>query len=68
MKFDFADKGEAINYCVTLASTMQRFTTEAEIPHLLRHRYIADDFDKTRVQEFAKILAMPEFSQMYLTS
>ncbi len=68
MKFDFADKGDAINYCVKLASAMQRFTTEEEISHLLRHFYIADVFDKERVKEFAKLLAMPEYSQMYLTS
>lgn len=49
IKFDFADKGSAINYCVTLSSKMQLFETETDVPHLLRHRYIADDFEKARV-------------------
>lgn len=68
IKFDFADKGSAINYCVTLSSKMQNFETETDVPHLLRHRYIADHFDKERIQEMAKLLAQPELSQMYLTS
>lgn len=68
IKFDFADKGSAINYCVSLSSTMQRFEKPEDVEHLLRHRYIADDFDKARVAEYAAHLAKPENTQIYLTS
>jgi hypothetical protein len=33
-----------------------------DIPHLLRHRYVADDFKKERVQEFASLMVQPEIS------
>ena len=36
------------------------FETEKDIPYLLRHRYIADDFDKARVTEMAGLMANPE--------
>jgi insulysin len=36
IKFDFADKGEAIRYCINLASRMQNFETPEDLPHLLR--------------------------------
>lgn len=68
MKFDFIDKGEAISYCIKLASTMQNFEKPEDIPHLIRQSYVADEFDKARVQEFAKLLAQPENTQIYLRS
>ena len=47
---------------------MQLFESEQDVPHLLRHRYIADDFDKKRVQEMATLIADPANTQIYLTS
>lgn len=68
IKFDFADKGSAINYCVSLASTMQKFEDEKDIPHLLRHRFVADHFDKERIKELASHFVRPENTLMFLTS
>jgi insulysin len=46
IKFDYADKGSAINYCVSITRKMPLFDKAETIPHILRHKYIADDFDK----------------------
>lgn len=50
IKFDFSDKGSAVNYCVSLACAMPRFESPEDIPHLLRHRYVADVFDTERTK------------------
>jgi insulysin len=50
IKFDFSDKGSAINYCMNLACTMPRFESPEDVPHLLRHRYVADVFDTERTK------------------
>jgi secreted Zn-dependent insulinase-like peptidase len=68
IKFDYLDKGSAINYCVSLSSTMQRFEKVEDLPHLLRHRYVADDFNKDRIQEMQTLIADPKNSQIYLRS
>jgi len=47
---------------------MQRFEKPEDIPHLLRHTYVADDFDKQRVQEMITEIANPANSAIYLRS
>jgi len=47
---------------------MKNFSKESDIPHLLRHRYIADDFDKERVKEMTKLIADPKNSLIFLAS
>lgn len=44
MNFEFSDKGNALNTCVSLAKNMQ-ILTEAEMPNILRNKYVADKFD-----------------------
>ena len=46
IRFDYADKGSAIDYCVKMTKYMQHFSTVEDIPQIIRHRYIADVFDK----------------------
>lgn len=57
-----------VDYVKYLASIMKKFTSEEDIPHLLRHRYIADKFDKPRVHQMTELIANPENSMMFLTS
>lgn len=47
---------------------MQRFEHPDDIPHLLRHRYIADIFDKERNQQMAVELGKPENTLVFVTS
>ena len=47
---------------------MQYFSSPDDIPHLLRHRYVADNFDKARITEIATLLSQPENTQIYLIS
>lgn len=68
LKFDFAEKTGVVDYVKSLASIMKKFTTEEDIPHLLRHQYIADVFDEDRIKQMTVALAVPENSMMFLTS
>jgi secreted Zn-dependent insulinase-like peptidase len=47
---------------------MPHFESEEDIPHLLRHRYVADHFDRERIKEMGAHLADPNRSIMFLTS
>jgi hypothetical protein len=40
-----------------MSKNMHDFEEAQDMPHLLRHRYVADDFDKERVKEIAKLIA-----------
>lgn len=47
---------------------MQKFEAEQDIPHLLRHRFVADEFVKKRIQEIATAFVKPSNTLMFLTS
>lgn len=44
--FDFLDKSAPMNYSSRLASKMQKFDSEESLPHLIKHTYIVEKFDK----------------------
>jgi insulysin len=48
IKFDFADKKNGLNYCISLASRMQKFEGES-LKDILRHVYITEEFDEARI-------------------
>ena len=51
-----------------MSKSMQRFEHPDDIPHLIRHRYIADVFDKERNQQMAVELGKPENTLVFITS
>jgi len=68
IRFDFSDRTAPMGYASSLAALMKNFSSPEDIPHLLRHRYIADDFDRERVQEMAKVIADPKNVLVFVTS
>lgn len=68
IRFDYADKGSAIDYCVKMTKYMQHFSTLEDIPQIIRHRYIADVFDKERVQQMAAEIANPANTLVFFAS
>jgi len=68
IKFDFADKGQALNNCVSLAGKLQRFEAAEDIPQLIRSSYCCDSFDKARTIEMGEHLADPANTLIFLTS
>ena len=67
MKFEFADKGNAINTCVKLAGKMQKFD-DSNIQNLLRSAYVADKFDEQKISQIADELCNPLNLNIYLRS
>lgn len=57
-----------MEYCKSLASVMKKFSQDEDVPHILRHCYIADTFDKARVQEMSGLMTDPKNTLMFLTS
>ena len=59
MRFEFLEKSNAVQYCVGLARKMPVFSSDEAMAQLIRHQYIAEDFDKERCAELAGLLADP---------
>jgi secreted Zn-dependent insulinase-like peptidase len=68
IKFDFSEKVGPMAYAQTLAALMKQFTTPEDIPHMLRQRYISDEFDKARVQELSEIMADHKNTLIFLST
>lgn len=49
MKFNFLDKGEAVNYCVSTTRTMQKFK-EDTVGEIIEHKYLAKEFKPDRLK------------------
>lgn len=60
MKFEFVEKGDPLQYAVGLTRKMPLFKNDEDMSHLIRCRYIADNFDKERTTELAGMLADPK--------
>ena len=60
MKFEFVEKGDPLQYAVSLTRKMPLFKTDDAMQHLIRSRYIADEFDQDRCAEFAGLLSDPK--------
>ena len=59
MSFRFAEKGSPIQYCVGLARSMPHFKTPDAMQHLIRSKYVADDYPGERLSELVETLADP---------
>jgi secreted Zn-dependent insulinase-like peptidase len=57
-----------MNYSSRLASKMQQFDTEETLPHLIRHSYIVENFDKELTQKMSELLTDPKNVNIYLRS
>lgn len=66
--FDFLDKSTPMNYSSRLASKMQKFDTAETLPHLIRHSYITEVFDKELTQRMSEMLTDPKNVNIYLRS
>jgi secreted Zn-dependent insulinase-like peptidase len=49
IEFDFLDKTRPLNYTSRLASKMQHFAEDVTLPHLIKHMYVVEEFDKERI-------------------
>lgn len=68
INFDFVDKSSPMNYTLKLASRMQLFETDDDLPHILRHAYVADELDHKRVQQMSELLCDPSRVNIYMRS
>lgn len=68
LEFDFLDKSKPLNYCIRLASKMQKFDTNETLAELIRHSYVVESLDKPRVQEMSDLLVNPKNLNIYLRS
>jgi secreted Zn-dependent insulinase-like peptidase len=58
MQFEFQDKSNAVNYCVSLASKMQ-ILDESNMDQILRSNYIVDEFSHEKLKNIGDILCDP---------
>jgi secreted Zn-dependent insulinase-like peptidase len=47
---------------------MKKFTSPEDIPNILKQKYVAEVFDKERIQEFTSLVANPDNCLIFLTS
>ena len=59
LSFDFAEKGDPMNFCVSNARTMPHFKTPEDMTQLIRHKYTADDYNPERLTDIVERLADP---------
>ena len=67
MKFKFLDKGETIDTCEELASCMPYFNDD-DVELLIKQKYVADQFDKDKVNTYANELCRIDNMNIYLMS
>ena len=67
MQFEFQDKVNAVNYCVSLSSKMQVLEDE-NVDQILRSQYIIDEFDHQKLQRIAEELCDPTKLNIMLRS
>lgn len=68
IRFDYSDKSGAMGYATDLASRMKKFTDNADIPNLLKHRFVSEYFDKNRIKEMIDLIADPSNCLIFLQS
>jgi len=68
INFDFAAKGDSLQYCVSNAKTMISFKNDEDMAHLLRKKYGPQQFDKERTKEIAGLMASSENTLIFLSS
>lgn len=57
-----------MNYTLKLASRMQLFETDDDVPHILRHAYVVEEIDHKRIQQMSELLCDPSRVNIYLRS
>lgn len=57
-----------MSYCIKLASNMHLFKNPEEMSNLIRHSYMALEFDVNRTKELAGYLADPSNTMCFVTS
>lgn len=68
INFEFADKKSAVNTVVGLAAKMQLFEAEEDIPNLLSHSYLTEEFDKETIKNLITYLCDPKNLNIYIRS
>jgi secreted Zn-dependent insulinase-like peptidase len=58
MQFQFQDKVNAVNYCVSLASKMQ-ILDDQNMDQILRSNYIVDEFSHEKLKNIGEVLCDP---------
>jgi len=67
IEFDFADKKGAMGYSTHMASKLQLFEDET-IKDVIKHMYIVEKLDKSRIQELSDMLTDPKKVNIYVRS
>jgi hypothetical protein len=49
INFDFADKKDGLGTCIRLAQKLQMFNKDEDLPEILKHQYIVEEFDSARI-------------------
>jgi hypothetical protein len=53
MQFEFQDKGNGVNTCVSYASRLQIFDKE-NVAQINRSKYVIEEFNKDQLQQIAE--------------
>mmetsp|Transcript_26085 Transcript_26085/g.35601 ORF Transcript_26085/g.35601 Transcript_26085/m.35601 type:complete len:178 (+) Transcript_26085:163-696(+) len=67
MKFNYLDKGEAVNYCVGTTRTMQKFD-ESNIEEVIEHKYVSKQYNESLLKQIILELCDPLNANYYLRS
>lgn len=67
MKFNYLEKGEAVNYCVGTTRTMQKFD-QSNIEEVIEHKYLAKTWKPDQLKDVIKDLCDPRNANYYLRS
>ena len=68
ISFDFAEKGDGMDYAVNLSSAMPYFTTPQDMEQVIRHSYTSDEYKPELLSQIADLLADPQKCIILLSS
>ena len=68
ISFDFAEKGDGMDYAVNLSSAMPHFTTPQDMEQVIRHSYTSDEYKPELLSQIVDLLADPQKCIVLLSS
>ena len=66
--FDYAEKGESINYAVRLAMSMAHFRTREDMTRLISCTFFSEEYSPDKLTNVSEMLADPQKCLVILTS
>ena len=68
INFEFAERSSPMSYTLKLANKLQHFKADETIPDILKHMYVVEELDRSRIQQMSDLIADPANLNVYLRS